>query len=141
MTLATALQIALESAYKHPDDVSKGELGCAGIELARAVQVYQWARGPGWGASAGSIVQAITGIQLTRLADEWTPRDEVDFGRCLDAVKHFGFRSSLHKVAAAYPSWIALVDAWDELEALYREDRERLRERLEELRKAKCQGP
>lgn len=48
------------------------------------------------------------------------PHDPADFGRCARLLKVMpSWRVRLHEVAAAYPAWKPLVDAWDELTALY----------------------
>jgi hypothetical protein len=49
------------------------------------------------------------------------PLDATDFGRCvrlLDSAPEI--RKSLHKMKEKGPEWSALVEHWDELEALYR---------------------
>jgi hypothetical protein len=51
------------------------------------------------------------------------PYDPADFGRCvglLDAVPEF--RGRVKEMAEHGKEWSALVSAWDELEALYREE-------------------
>lgn len=51
------------------------------------------------------------------------PHDPSDFGRCvglLDACPEL--RGKLHLMNSHGPEWKALVDHWDELEALYREE-------------------
>lgn len=68
------------------------------------------------------------------------PHDPGDFGRCvmlLDAVPKF--RERMQKMREGHgPQWTALIAAWDELEALYREElptgkAPRLRTRMNEL--------
>lgn len=52
------------------------------------------------------------------------PADPSDFGRCiglLDAVP--AYRDRLHFAAALSPEWSALIEAWAELEALYRAEK------------------
>lgn len=49
------------------------------------------------------------------------PHDADDFGRCLgllDAVPEY--RGRLKKMADVSETWAAIVEIWDELEALYR---------------------
>lgn len=70
------------------------------------------------------------------------PHDPSDLGRCirfLDAVPEA--RSRLADMAACGPVWAALIGAWDELEAIYREElpsgkAPRCAARMEELIKA-----
>lgn len=55
--------------------------------------------------------------------DEHYPRDPADFGRCvrlLDAVPEL--RPYIDVMAGYSKQWAAIVGAWDELEALYREE-------------------
>ena len=49
-----------------------------------------------------------------------TPLDPSDFGRCYRLLKVMpSWRARLSEVAKKYPEWRGLVDAWDELTALY----------------------
>lgn len=51
------------------------------------------------------------------------PHDPADFGRCvrmLDAAPQL--REHLPKCRTISPTWAALIDRWDEMEALYREE-------------------
>jgi hypothetical protein len=48
------------------------------------------------------------------------PQDPDDFGRCYRLLAVMpSWRERLPEVAAKYPEWRPLVDAWDELTALY----------------------
>lgn len=97
---------------------------------------YDWADGPDSGISSRTIVRAITGAHVLERWEPSPPWDDDDFGRCSRVLKRFPeLRPQLHKVAEAHPAWRTLVDAWDELEALYETNLGRLRERLEELRR------
>jgi len=52
-----------------------------------------------------------------------TPRDAGDFGRCYRMLEQFpAWRARLGEVAAVYPDWKRLVEAWPGLEELYREE-------------------
>lgn len=83
------------------------------------------------------FVQGETGVSSKALAaavcdlapdETWAkfgnhPADPDDFKRCvkfLDAVPEA--RQHLHKVAALSDVWARLVEHWDELEALFREE-------------------
>jgi len=62
------------------------------------------------------------------------PHDGGDLGRCLgllDAVPEF--RKRLGEMKAVGPEWAALVDRWDELEALYRADHKGLYEHMKAI--------
>jgi hypothetical protein len=51
------------------------------------------------------------------------PQDPDDFGRCSRLLALIPeFRPRLAEVAVALPQWSALVEVWDELEALYKEE-------------------
>lgn len=56
--------------------------------------------------------------KTTKYSD--VPYDPDDFGRCYRLLKVMPqWRARLSEVAARYPAWAPLVDAWDELTALY----------------------
>jgi hypothetical protein len=71
-----------------------------------------------------------------------TPIDPSDLGRCiglLDAVPEF--RPLLPRMAEVSPLWAAFIEAWTELEGLYREELlsgsvPKCYERMQEIRKA-----
>jgi hypothetical protein len=79
------------------------------------------------GLSSKSIWQHMTGLTI---ADRWSgsmsyPLDPDDFGRCyrlLSAPWAAEWRTRIGEMAK-YPGWAGLVARWDELEALYREER------------------
>jgi hypothetical protein len=51
------------------------------------------------------------------------PCDPDDFGRCYRLLRLFPtWRARLGEVSAKYPRWKPMVDAWDELTALYEEE-------------------
>lgn len=51
------------------------------------------------------------------------PADAGDFGRCYRLLKVMpSWRARLPEVAATHPSWLALVEAWDELTALFEQE-------------------
>jgi hypothetical protein len=139
--------VTLDEAVQYCREVKSGHiLGSrsqviqAASVLERAVAYYQWASfGPARGADA-NLVRAASGVPIPVANHDgrfWTWHGafpEEAFGRCIFALKLFPeLRLNLHKVSDAYPGWRALVDNWDELEALY--GTERLRVRLEELRR------
>ena len=76
------------------------------------------------GISSEAIASHLTGINF--VSGHWFsthPVDPSDFGRCmelLDAVPEF--RPRLKEMAEVSPIWAGLVECWDELERLYREE-------------------
>ncbi len=72
------------------------------------------------GRSSVFMCRVLTGGQH---GENYCPADPADFGRCiglLDAAPVL--RPSLPMLRNHGPQWTALVDAWTELEALYREE-------------------
>ena len=87
------------------------------------------------GISSKTIVYALTGINIESYIKRGenilhfdrarfdAPWDPSDFRRCHLLLELFPeWRSRLPEVAAKLPKWKPLVDAWDELEALYAEE-------------------
>lgn len=78
-----------------------------------------WAAGDNTGTSSKAILATMMGKPpKTRFC---YPHDSSDFGRCvglLDAVPEF--RARMGEMRAIAPEWAALVDHWQELEAMYR---------------------
>lgn len=72
--------------------------------------------------------------------DADVPHDPGDFGRCYRLLKVMPeWRTRLHEVALKYSDWGPLVQAWDELTALYEEElpngtAPKLYKRIQELR-------
>jgi hypothetical protein len=70
------------------------------------------------GTSSQTILYAITGVH-GRYEDFNVPYDPDDFRRCHLLLKAFPeLRPKLGKVAERFPEWKALVERWDEVEAL-----------------------
>jgi hypothetical protein len=86
---------------------------------------YDWGHGGTGGLSSKAMVQRITGANLLGPSSgERHPLDPDDFGRCYRVLRRFPeLRDGMHLVAALSPAWGRLVGAWDELEALYEEER------------------
>ena len=87
------------------------------------------------GISSKTIVYALTGINIESfikcgvsimIFDQPrfdVPYDTSDFRRCHLLLELFPeWRARLPEVAEKFPKWKPLVDAWDELEALYAEE-------------------
>ena len=92
-----------------------------------------WFFGPDAGTSSLTIFSVLS-KHRDRLPADFRPdipHDPDDFGRChrlLETVP--GWRAQLSEVAGKYPKWAPLVDAWDELTALW----------LQESPTGKCQA-
>lgn len=71
------------------------------------------------------------------------PSDPDDFGRCYRLLKIMpSWRARLPEMFAQFPAWKAMVEAWDEITALYEEELPkkrcpRLYHRMQELRTQK----
>lgn len=73
-------------------------------------------------AMAARLIREVGGPRIHVEQPSDHPLDPDDFGRCvrlLEAVPEF--RPHLAAMASVSPAWKALVEHWDELEALYRE--------------------
>lgn len=88
----------------------------------------QWLAGPDNGISSRTIYGA---LHSSGGYHRWpggevstsVPLDPGDFGRCYRLLKLFpAWRARLPEVAAMHPEWRGLVEAWDELTALYEEE-------------------
>ncbi len=80
----------------------------------------EWWRSGDTGISSETIIALFSGTERDRPD---TPSDPSDFGRCHRLLKRIPeFRLRLGEVAAKYPKWKPLVDNWDELTALYKEE-------------------
>lgn len=72
------------------------------------------------GVSSKTICAVMTG-SVAR--DNDVPHDPSDFGRCYKLLALFPeWRERLGEVAAKFPMWGPMVEAWDELAALYEEE-------------------
>ena len=79
-----------------------------------------WLSNGDTGISSKTIWSALTGNLIERTG---IPHDPSDFGRCYRLLKVMpAWRARLHEVAAKFPEWEKLIDAWDELTALYEEE-------------------
>jgi hypothetical protein len=80
----------------------------------------RWFHGTDTGTSSLTIAHVLGGTPAPRTGFSH-PYDPDDLGRCLRLVRLMGWRDRLPEVAARFPRspWPRLVDAWDELAALY----------------------
>lgn len=82
----------------------------------------------GWlsNGDTGISSETIWSVMMGRPVKErhWNmPRDPDDFGRCYRLLKIMpSWRERLPEVSAKFPGWKPLVDAWDELTALYEQE-------------------
>ena len=96
-------------------------------------QLIKWFCSGDSGVSSTAIAAQMTGNNTGRAFSDH-PGDSGDFGRCyrlLMAVPEF--RSRISEMAQRSPQWAALVDCWDELEALYETDGSACHKRMKEI--------
>lgn len=75
------------------------------------------------GVSSATIWTVMMGRKASPRWGHDVPHDPADFGRCYRLLKAMPlWRSRLGEVAVRFPEWQRLVDAWDELTALYEEE-------------------
>lgn len=90
----------------------------------------EWLLGHDTGTSSKVIFSILASTSQARSAamarlHGWrdTPSDPSDFGRCHRLLDLFpAWRERLGEVAAKHPAWAPLVEAWDELTALWNEE-------------------
>jgi hypothetical protein len=72
----------------------------------------------------GTSSETIWGVMMGRpVRREDIPYDPADFGRCYRLLKVMpSWRARLSEVADKYSQWKPLIDAWDELTALYEKE-------------------
>lgn len=81
-----------------------------------------WLANGDTGISSETIWSVMTGLPVQR---HGYPYDPADFGRCYRLLRVMpSWRARLPEVAARFPrsAWPALIEAWDELTALYEEE-------------------
>lgn len=93
------------------------------ITVTLSVAAQLWLRHGERGVSSDTIFGRLTGLYLVGHWGETHPLDPDDFRRCRLLVEGVPeFRERLGEMAAASPTWAALVGAWDELCALMDEE-------------------
>jgi len=86
-----------------------------------AGDAYAWLSNGDTGTSSLTIWHALMGRTPDRTD---VPHDPADFGRCYRLLQVMpSWKDRLSEVAALYPKWSPLVSAWNELTALYEEER------------------
>lgn len=82
--------------------------------------LLEWALGNDTGISSMTICAVMTGTPINPRFGPDVPHDPSDFGRCYRLLALFPtWRNRLPEVAERYPIWGPMVEAWDELTALY----------------------
>lgn len=87
--------------------------------------LHDWARSWDTGMSSMALWHILTGQYPTRPYSSdlgRTPSDPSDFGRCyrlLKLVPPETAKDALRRAAEKWPHWAKLVEAWDELTAMY----------------------
>ena len=85
------------------------------------------------GVSSKAIAAQMTGNSKVRAWGDH-PGDNGDFGRCHELLKAVPeFRGRIGEMAQRSPQWAALVDCWDELEALHEADGSACYKRMKEI--------
>jgi hypothetical protein len=80
----------------------------------------EWLLSGDIGVSSKTILSVMTGSKMISTFGPDIPYDNGDFGRCYRLLQAFPeWRARLPEVAAQYPEWGPMVDAWDELTRLY----------------------
>jgi hypothetical protein len=84
-------------------------------------RALRWASGDGTGVSSKAILKVMT---KNYPKDGYCyPHDGGDLGRCILLLALIPeWRARIGEMRAVGPEWSALVDHWDELEALYYKD-------------------
>lgn len=83
------------------------------------VRALRWALGDDTGASSKAIAAVMTGNMPDKRHVSY-PHDGGDLGRCLRLLKAVPeWRARLPEMGERNGQWKALVEAWDELDALY----------------------
>lgn len=95
----------------------------------------EWLLSGDTGVSSKTICAVMTGSKMTNCFGPDVPYDSSDFGRCYRLLQHFPeWRARMPEVATAYPMWGPMVEAWDEMTALYERRMEpKLCERMRKL--------
>ena len=82
-----------------------------------------WISNGDTGLSSETIWRVLTGWVGTAQWYPSVPLDPSDFGRCYRLLYVMpSWRARLSEVSQTYPEWERLVDVWDELTALYKEE-------------------
>lgn len=141
--IAGALGASLAVCAKDDVETWRTEVDAGAFKQADGDVELTWILGSDTGVSSKTIFSALSeryGAKARSRSLPDIPSDPSDFGRCfrlLEAIP--AWRSRLGEVAAKYPKWQAMADAWDELEALWLEESPnmtcpKMYKRMQELR-------
>lgn len=126
--LADELDGHLVAATDHPDTLDEAQARSRAIIAAafcsyrqtltdERMRYAKWVRGGDTGTSSKTLLGAIIDAPL---CEPSAPSDGGDLGRCIRFLREFPeLREQLDKVRSAHRDWPALIDNWEELEALY----------------------
>jgi len=85
-------------------------------------KAFEWFVSNDTGCSSKTIWAVMTGIEIP---NDWIghPWDPADLGRCIRLLEKFPeWVPRLHEVSEKYLVWKPLIDNWDELVDLYRQE-------------------
>lgn len=134
ISMMTATMKAFERDHKHckrppegPVCVYCGKSGHIPREcpwMARKQTPSEWLAGPGTGVSSLVICSVLHHGYPHRSPPVDVPHDPDDFVRCRRLFELFPeWRDRFEDVAERHPIWKPFVEHWDELEALYQEEK------------------
>lgn len=95
-------------------------------------RALEWALGDDTGTSSKALMRVMLGQKLN--SGYCYPHDGQDLGRCvrlLDKIPEWRLR--LPEMKEVGPEWAALIDLWDELEAMYRADDKKIYDRMKRI--------
>ncbi len=94
------------------------------IDSTSPAPLDRWLAGLDRGVSSETIVWALWPAARAEIGKvRGVPHDPSDFGRCFRLLERVpAMRADLPKVAEVFPEWRPFVEAWSELEDLWREE-------------------
>lgn len=104
--------------------VASGDVPAVDPTPSLEARITDWLMSGDTGVSSETICAIMSGRQgrYNRSQYNW-PHDNSDLGRCIRLLDRIPeWRPHLGRMVEAFPFWKPLVDAWDELEALYRQE-------------------
>lgn len=108
--------------------------------LPPSAAMWQWVASSDSGTSSAAIWSQMTGQPAGRygLRDD-VPWDAGDLGRCIRLLDLFPqWRPRLPEMVEVSPAWGPIVEAWDELVRVYRQEPVRLNAALDALNEGRC---
>lgn len=101
------------SASRHADFLEAHELGIRN-------SVAMWLRNGERGSSSEAMCKSIFGVPESAGKDH--PHDPDDLRRCVEFLEQTEASDMVHGMRVVSPQWAALVDHWDELVGLLRQE-------------------